>query len=225
MTTAKFVESPPMHAIFNTLTERFYDVMMSVYIYNEHRGYVYLQNLVQALEQKYPGEKEFITAVHKHGRDEHTHYKMFRKWFEDRGRMPFQVTENSGYCDQIVKRIFKKNLTEMDPDVVVADDELFFQLCRLIMITEMRAVKQVDYLLASRLIKTRPALEKMFKVVRRDEPSHCLPYRDWLKKHGRNLPSKREFWADIFTHYSLIYFKIPLLFLNFRLKRTQQFLA
>ena len=54
--------------------------------------------------------------------------------------------------------------TQKHPIVAGAVDsnkELFFQLCRLIMITEMRAVKQVDILLASRLIKSRPALVKM----------------------------------------------------------------
>jgi len=102
---------------------------------------------------------------------------------------------------------------------------MFFKLCRLIMITEMRALKQVDILLASRLIKSKPALYKMFQVVRRDEPSHCYPYRDWLAKHGQNLPSRSESLADFYTHYSLIFFKIPLLYLNFRLKRTQHFLA
>ena len=109
--------------------------------------------------------------------------------------------------------------------MVVADDEMFFKLCRLIMITEMRALKQVDILLRSRLIRRRPSLEKMFQVVRRDEPSHCYPYRDWLKKHGRNLPSRGEFLADFYTHYSLIFIKIPFMFMNFRLKRRQEFLA
>jgi len=225
MTTEKLAEGPPMRAIFNVLIERFYDIFMSVYIYNEHRGYLYLDTLVTALEQKYPEETGFIAAVRKHGNDEHVHYKMFRRWFENRGRMPFVITETSGYCDQIVKVFFRKTLTEIDPEVVLADDEMFFKLCRLIMITEMRALKQVDILLASRLIKSRPALLKMFQVVRRDEPSHCYPYRDWLAKHGENLPSRSESLADFYTHYSLIFFKIPLLYLNFRLKRTQHFLA
>lgn len=214
-----------MHAIINVLTERFYDIFMSVYIYNEHRGYIYLDTLVAALEHKYPEETGFIAAVRKHGNDEHVHYKMFRRWFENRGRMPFLVTERSGYCDQIVKVFFRKTLTQIDPEVVLADDEMFFKLCRLIMITEMRALKQVDILLRSRLIRRRPSLEKMFQVVRRDEPSHCYPYRDWLKKHGRNLPSRGEFLADVYTHYSLIFIKIPFMFMNFRLKRRQEFLA
>jgi len=214
-----------MPAYIEALIERFYDVFMSVYLFNEHRGAVYLNNLVRALEQKYPEEKEIIAAVRKHANDERVHYNMFRRWFESRHRMPFVVNESAGYCDRIVKAIFKKNLTEIDPEIVLANDEMFFQLCRLIMITEMRALKQVDILLKSRVIKSQPALVKMFQVVRRDEPSHCYPYRDWLTKHGRNLPSRTEFWADFYTHYSLIFIKIPFLFMNMRLKRRQEFLA
>jgi len=213
-----------MTFVLNNLVGRFYEIFMSVYLYNELRGAIYLKDLVAALEQKYPHEKEIIAAVHKHANDELVHYHMFRRWFVKRGRMPFVVDESAGYCDRIVKSIFKKNLTEIDPGEVVADDEMFFQLCRLIMITEMRALKQVDILLASRLVRSQPALVKMFQLVRRDEPSHCYPYRDWLSKHDRSLPSRTEFLADFFTHYTLIFFKIPFLFINFRLKRRQEFL-
>ena len=94
--------------MFNSLVERFYDIFMSVYIYNEHRGYIYLNKLVLALEQKYPEETQIIDAVRKHARDEHVHYMMFRRWFVKRGRMPFRVNETVGYCDQIVKAMFKK---------------------------------------------------------------------------------------------------------------------
>ncbi len=213
------------NTLFNSLVERFYDIFMSVYIYNEHRGYIYLNKLVAALEQKFPMEKQIIKAVRKHARDEYVHYKMFCHWFKGRGRMPYQVDESKSYCDQIVKAIFRKNLTEIDPEVILADDEKFFQLCRLIMITEMRALKQVDILLRSRLVRRRPALVKMFQVVRRDEPSHCYPYRDWLEKHGRSLPSGGELVADFYTHYSLVFIKIPFMFLNFRLKRRKDFPA
>jgi hypothetical protein len=131
------------------------------------------------------------------------------------------VGSRFGYCDQIVSLVFGSALDQLDPQKVVGDDKKFFQLCRLIMITEMRGMKQVRLILRNPLVRRRPDLTAIFSVVQRDEPSHCYPYQTWLRKNGEHEPSTREYLADAFVHYSLMFWKLPVLFFNPFLRRTE----
>lgn len=196
------------------LIERFYDVLLSTYLFNEERGYLYLEELVRAFEQKYPGETQILNAIRKHARDERHHHSLFLAYFKSRGRAPLELGPWYGYCDQMVAWIFGRTIDQLNPVEVVAEDEKFFQLCRLIMITEMRGMKQVQLILNNPLVRLRPELVEIFTIVKRDEPSHCYPYQTWLRKHGRHEPSARERMADAFVHYSLMLVKLPFLFLN-----------
>ncbi len=102
---------------------------------------------------------------------------------------------------------------------------MFFKLCRLIMMTEFRGLKQVKTLLKSRLIKMDESLLKIFKIIEKDEPSHCYPYQYWLKKSNSHLPRLKENIIDLWIHYSLIVIKVPILLLNGKLKRMSKFYA
>ncbi len=207
------------------LLERFYDVLASIYIYNEYTGYKELENLLAAICEKYPQEKEFIAAVEKHTDDERVHYRMFRDYFEKAGKMPFTVTATYGYIDLFIKIIFRKPIEDLDKVEILNNDHLFYKLCRLIMMTEFRGMKQVDQLLANPLIKKNQALVKIFKIIKRDEPSHCYPYQYWLEKRKHHLPGFQEKFTDLWIHYSILLIKFPILFLNFRLGRMSDFYA
>ncbi len=208
-----------------SLSTRLYDVLVSVYIYNEYTGYIELEKLVSSLKEKYPQEQEFIKAVEKHCDDEKKHYLMFRNYFKKNNRMPFKIGPTYGYVDLFINHIFKKPIEELDRDEIVANDHSFFQLCRLVMMTEFRGMRQVHQLLKLKTVRNHQTLYKIFKVVERDEPSHCYPYQYWLQKHNSHMPRFQEKVTDLWIHYSLSMIKIPFLFLNFRLKRMTEFYA
>lgn len=196
------------------LIHRLHDVILSVYLYNEQRGFTYLDALHKVFAEKFPGEERIIASIKKHAADERHHHSLFQGYFANAKRAPFRVGPWYGYCDQIVSWIFGKTLDQLDPAEVVRDDQKFFQLCRLIMITEMRGMQQVRLILRNPLIRVSPELVEIFSVVQRDEPSHCYPYQAWLRRHGQHEPSFRERAADAAVHYSLMLVKIPMLFCN-----------
>lgn len=206
-------------------SHRYVTVLASVYLYNEHRGYTELERLLGVLRVKYPSEHEFITAVEKHTDDERKHYLMFRHYFESRGEMPLAVGSSSGYIDRLVSMIFGTNIDDLDTEEVVTDNTKFFRLCRLIMITEFRGMKQVETILNSRLIRGNEELRRIFRIIERDEPSHCQPYQKWLRTHNSDDVTFRERAADFITHYSLIMIKLPFLFCNPFGKRLKVFPA
>lgn len=198
---------------------RFLDVLASVYIYNEHRGYSSIDRVLEAVYARYPDEKDFIARVEKHRDDERKHYLMFRRYFEARGYMPYYVDKSCGHIDKLVRITFGCHIDELDTDAVIADDQLFFKLCRIIMITEIRGMNQLDVLLENAFVKTDRTLMKIFAVIRRDEPSHWTPYRDWLAEHNGGDPLWSERAADFLVHRSLAYYKVPKLYFSPKLPR------
>ncbi|NMB81440.1 MAG: ferritin-like domain-containing protein [Ignavibacteria bacterium] len=209
----------------NKLINRFYDVLLSIYIYNEYTGYIELEKLLAAIITKYPEETTFIASVRKHMEDEKKHYQMFKVYFSKRGTLPSIVTKKYGYIDLFVKHIFKEDLKTLDQNRIINDENEFMKLCRLIMMTEFRGMKQVKTLLKSPLIKRSESLIKIFKVVEKDEPTHCYPYQYWLKKFNSHEPRLKEKLVDLWIHYSLMLFKVPVLLFNGKLKRMNGFYA
>ena len=63
---------------------RFLDILASIYIYNEHRGYSSIDRVLKAVYARFPNETDFIARVEKHRSDERKHYLMFRRYFEAR---------------------------------------------------------------------------------------------------------------------------------------------
>lgn len=205
--------------------ERFYDVAASIYLYNEYTGWQGLERLLEAVRQKMPQEREFISVMEKHTADERKHYFLFRKYFQNQGMMPLKVDATFGYVDKFIRLIFRRSLDDLDQATILTDDRQFFRMCRLIMMTEFRGMKQVAGLLGSRLIKEHPELERIYRVIEKDEPSHCVPYQTWLEKKGSHLPGLSERLADLWIHYSLVLLKIPLLFFSLRTPRLKEFPA
>lgn len=201
---------------------RYLDILASVYIYNEHRGYTSIDRVLAAVRGKYPDKKAFIATIEKHRRDERAHYLMFRRYFEALGAMPFAVDRTCGHIDRLIRLTFGCGIDELDEQAVINDKEQFDRLCRVIMLTEMRGMRQVEILLASPLMTSERALVKIFKVIERDEPSHWAPYQGWLAATGGKMPNRREKLADAWVHRSLILFKLPLLYLNPWLKRRSR---
>lgn len=198
---------------------RYLDILASVYIYNEHRGYSSIDRVIAAVRQKHPEATDFIAAIEKHRKDERQHYLMFRRYFEARGEMPFLVDRTCGHIDRLIRLTFGCGIDELDTADVIDDPAEFERLCRVIMLTEMRGMRQVEILLRSRLMTSERALVKIFRVIERDEPSHWQPYLGWIERHGGPMPSLAERLADAWVHRSLILFKLPLLYLNPRLRR------
>jgi hypothetical protein len=199
--------------------KRYLDLLASVYIYNEHRGYSSLDRVLVALKAKYPDDHGFIAEVEKHRADERKHYLMFKRWFQHRGEMPYLVDRACGQIDRMIRLTFGCHIDDLDTREVIARDDLFAKLCRVIMLTEVRGMRQVDVLLAHPVVKADKGLMKIFHVVERDEPSHWMPYEDWIRRSGRPMPYLSEKMADVLVHRSLVLAKLPSLYLNPRLRR------
>ena len=206
-------------AMLDAARRRYLDILASVYIYNEHRGYTSIDRVLGAVRSRHPEAKGFIAAVEKHRRDERQHYLMFRRYFEDQGQMPYLVDNTCGHIDRLIRLTFGCGIDDLDTERIIDEPELFDRLCRVITLTEMRGMRQVEILLSSRLMTSERALVKIFRVIERDEPSHWAPYLGWIKDHGGRMPSWTERMADAWVHRSLILFKLPLLYLNPWLRR------
>lgn len=205
--------------MFDAFRRRYLDVLASIYLYNEHRGYTSIDRVLEAVKVRCPDDHVFIAAIEKHRADERKHYTMFRRWFELQGKMPLKVDRALGHIDRFVEIVFGHTIDEMDTQKVIDSPDMFERLCRVIMLTEMRGMWQVEKLLKSPLLKGDPVMLKIFKVVEKDEPSHWMPYRDWLARTGRRQAKWTERLADFWIHRELLFLKIPFLFLNPRLPR------
>ena len=147
---------------------------------------------------------------------------MFKSWFERRGMMPLAVDRTCGHIDRFVGIMFRSRIDELDPSRIVADDTLFERMCRVISLTEKRGHRQVRLLLANAIVREDQRLMKIFRIIEQDEPSHWAPYDGWLKANGRRPAQWWERAIDGFIHSELLFLKLPLLFLNSRLRRRAE---
>lgn len=200
-------------------SRRYVDVLASIYLYNEHRGYTSLDRVLEAVRAHCPEDHAFIAAVEKHRADEYRHYRMFRRYFEIEGRMPLAIDRTCGHIDHFIRIMFGQSIEDLDTAAIIADAALFERLCRVIMLTEQRGMEQVTILLRSRMVLGVPALKAIFRVIERDEPSHWMPYRDWLARNERRQPRWWERLVDLRIHRELMLLRIPAIFLNWRLPR------
>jgi hypothetical protein len=192
---------------------RYLDLLGSIYIYNEHRGYTSIDRVLEAVRARAPDDHALIAAIEKHRADERKHYVMFRRWFELQGKMPLRVDRTCGHIDRFVEIVFRRTIDELDTDALASDDA-FEKLCRVISLTERRGYKQVDILLRHPLVTGDKVLMKIFKIIEKDEPSHWAPYDGWLEANGKREPKWWERAIDTFIHSELLFLKLPLLFLN-----------
>jgi hypothetical protein len=198
---------------------RYLDLLGSIYIYNEHRGYTAIDRVLEAVLARSPDDITLIAAIEKHRADERKHYVMFRRWFERRGEMPLLVDRTCGHIDRFVEIMFGSTIDELDTQAVIDSDDLFEKLCRVISLTEQRGHRQVEILLRHPLVRDDKMLMKIFRIIEQDEPSHWAPYDDWLKAHGKREPRWWERAVDTFIHSELLFLKLPLLFVTPRLRR------
>ncbi|HYC95427.1 MAG TPA: ferritin-like domain-containing protein [Sphingomicrobium sp.] len=196
------------------LRNRYLDVLGSIYIYNEHRGYTALDRVLAAVRARWPEDKGFITEIEKHRADEHKHYLLFRRWFEKRGAMPLSVDRTCGHIDRLVRLTFGCHVDDLDQEAVTGNPAEFAKLCRVISLTERRGMRTVETLLQSPLIHGDKQLQKIFHVVEVDEPSHWAPYEGWLKRNQGGEPRWNERIADKIVHATMLLVKLPALYLN-----------
>ncbi|MFL6849276.1 MAG: ferritin-like domain-containing protein [Sphingomicrobium sp.] len=209
-----------MHTWFR---KRYLDLLGSIYIYNEHRGYTAIEGLLDAVRMRWPDDLALIARITKHQADEHKHYMMFRRWFERRGVMPFAVDSACGHIDRFVGIMFGRRIEDLDRQAVVRNDQLFGRLCRVISLTEQRGYRQVEILLRNPHVLSDRQLTKIFRIIEQDEPSHWAPYEGWLEAHGIRTASWWERVVDGFIHSELLLLKLPVLFLCPGLKRRLRF--
>jgi hypothetical protein len=205
--------------MMQAMRRRYLDLIGSIYIYNEHRGYTALDRVLEAVRARCPDDTAFIAAIAKHRADERKHYAMFRRWFELQGRMPLRIDRACGHIDRFVELLLRTPIDSLDTDAVVARGDLFEKLCRIIALTERRGHRQVETLLKHPLVRSDSSLMKIFAIIERDEPSHWQPYEAWLGAHGRRDPRWWERAIDSFIHLELLLLKLPVLFLTPGLKR------
>lgn len=202
-----------------SFSRRYLDLLGSIYIYNEHRGYTAIDRVLEAVRARSPDDLALIAAIERHRADERKHYVMFRRWFERRGEMPILVDRTCGHIDRFVEIMFGSTIDDLDTQAVIESDDLFEKLCRIISLTEQRGHRQVEILLRHPLVRNDKILMKIFRIIEQDEPSHWAPYDGWLKEHGKREPKWWERAIDTFIHSELLFIKLPLLFLTPRLKR------
>jgi hypothetical protein len=200
---------------------RYLDLLCSIYIYNEHRGYTSIDRVLEAVRARSPDDHALIAAIEQHRADEHKHYTMFKRWFELRGKMPLRVDRTCGHIDRFVEIMFRQTIDDLDTNAIIARDDLFEKLCRVISLTEQRGFRQVEILLRHPLVRHDRALVRIFEVIHRDEPSHWAPYDGWLKANGKRDPKWWERAIDGFIHSELLFLKLPALFLNPWLRRRE----
>ena len=203
---------------------RYLDLLGSIYLYNEHRGYTALDRVLEAVRARSPDDRTLIAAIEKHRADEHKHYVMFRRWFERRGVMPYAVDRAFGHIDRFVEILFGTSIDRLDTQAVIDRDELFEKLCRIIALTERRGYRQVEILLRHPLVRDEALLMKIFAIIEKDEPSHWAPYEGWLDAHSRRQPEWWERMVDSFIHSELLFLKLPFLFLRPGLPRRTDWL-
>ena len=199
--------------------QRYLDLLGSVYIYNEHRGYTAIDRLLEAVRLRWPDDRRLILEVEKHRADELKHYLMFRRWFERKGLMPLAVDRTCGHIDRFVGIMFRSTIDDLDPKEIMGRDDLFERLCRVISLTEKRGHRQVEILLKHPIVRSDAMLMKIFRIIRDDEPSHWAPYDGWLDAHGKRPPNRLERAIDGLIHSELLFIKLPILFLTLGLKR------
>ena len=205
--------------MLNAFRRRYLDLLASIYIYNEHRGYTAIDRVLDAVRARFPDDRALISAIEHHRADERKHYVMFRRWFERRGVMPLKLDRKFGHIDRFVEIMFGRTIDRLDTHEVMARDELFERLCRVISLTEQRGYRQVEVLLAHPIVRTDPVLMRIFAIIKKDEPSHWAPYDAWLKAHARREPKWWERAVDGVVHSELLFLKLPVLFLNPFIKR------
>lgn len=208
--------------IASTLRTRYFDVLASIYLYNEHRGYTSLDRVLEAVRVRCPDDQAFQAEIAKHRADERTHYVMFRRWFERQGRMPLEVDSGVGHIDRFIQWVFRCRIEDLDTHRIVTQPQEFERLCRIIMLTEQRGLKQVEIILKNRLIMSDPVMKRIFEIVHRDEPDHFLPYQRWLNRQGRATARWNERMADWCIHKVLMLYKLPALFLDLRRARMER---
>jgi len=201
-------------AMFAWFRRRYLDLLGSIYIYNEHRGYTSIDRVLAAVRSRMPHDTAFIAAIAKHRADERKHYVMFKRWFELHGKMPLEVDRTCGHIDRFVEIMFRRGIDDLDTEAVISDNRLFERLCRVICLTERRGMKQVEILLKHPFVKPDKTLIKIFRIIERDEPSHWAP-----EAHGRRDAKWWERAIDGFIHSELLFLKLPLLFFNPWLER------
>lgn len=202
---------------------RYLDLLGSIYIYNEHRGYTAIEDLLAAVRMRWPDDHALIAKITKHREDEHKHYLMFRRWFERRGVMPLAVHSACGHIDRFVGIMFGSGIDALDKEQIVSSDELFGRMCRVISLTEQRGYKQVEILLKNPQVLSDKTLTKIFRIIEQDEPSHWEPYETWLDAHGVRHDQWWERLIDGFIHSELLFLKLPILFLHPSLRRRSRF--
>ena len=193
---------------------RYLDVLGSIYIYNEHRGYTAIDRVLEAVCARAPEDRDLIAAIEHHRADERKHYVMFRRWFERRGVMPLAVDRTFGHIDRFVEIMFGTRIDTLDTQAVIDSDRLFERLCRIISLTEQRGYRQVEILLANRFVRSDPVLMRIFGIIKKDEPSHWAPYEGWLRQNRKRDARWWERAVDGFIHSELLFLKLPFLFLN-----------
>ncbi|MBA4042416.1 MAG: hypothetical protein C0474_11630, partial [Sphingobium sp.] len=103
------------------LHRRYLEILASVYIYNEHRGYTSIDRVLEAVRACCPDDHRFIAEVEKHRADERKHYVMFKRWFEINGRRPFKVDRTCGHIDRFVEIMFGRGIDALDTQAIIAD--------------------------------------------------------------------------------------------------------
>jgi hypothetical protein len=205
--------------MINWFRRRYLDLLGSIYIYNEHRGYTAIDRVLEAVRARWPDDAALIQAIEKHRADERKHYLMFRRWFERRGMMPIAVDRTCGHIDRFVSIMFRSTIDDLDTRWVIERDERFGRLCRVISLTEQRGHQQVEILLRHSIVQRDSALMKIFRIIEQDEPSHWAPYDAWLEDHKVRQPRWWERAVDTFIHRELLLLKLPVLFLTPNLRR------
>jgi hypothetical protein len=133
---------------------RYLDLLGSIYIYNEHRGYTAIDRVLEAVRTRWPDDAELIAKIEKHRADERKHYLMFRAGSSGAASCRSRSTAPAAISTASSASCSARRSTTLDPDLIVNRSDLFERLCRVISLTEKRGHRQVEILLRHPIVRS-----------------------------------------------------------------------
>ena len=208
--------------MFAWFRRRYLDLLGSIYIYNEHRGYTSIDRVLEAVRSRSPDDKAFIAAIEKHRADERKHYVMFKPLVRAAGQdaahgrphlRPYRPLRRDHVRPPASTISTPSGDRRRSPVRAAVPGDLADRAAR---------HKQVEILLNHPLVRDDKVLIKIFRIIEKDEPSHWAPYDGWLKAMAGASPNGGSARSTRFIHAELLFLKLPILFLNPWLKRRTE---
>ena len=159
--------------------QHYLDLLGSIYIYNEHRGYTAIDRVLSAIELDGLGSGIYSRRIEKHRSDERKHYLMFRRWFERRGRCRWQSTGLADISIALSTLCSESRSTAREPSWLPTTCSS--DVPRGVVDRTARVSSGGNFVRSTRSSSAIRTLMKIFRIIREDEPQAIgQPYDRWI---------------------------------------------